>query len=301
MRISRFANVLAVFGIATTALAQSREVPGRDLLTFPIGLAAEPAGLPGSGAFGLWSPADVALPDSTTWHASLVALTTPSDLALSAQAATLSRRVGGYTVYGSWLRAAVDGIYRTDSDPLTIGNEVAYSTSVASLGAARRFGTHLTAGVAARVRTGLLEFVTRRSVALDAGLVADHLTSFDARLAAATFLASPWSTTTERASFSVAADARVSPATARYRLRAGVASLITQRGPSDTFAHAALWIGAWDVHGGLAVTDAYGSQNTRSRLGVGFTYGKYHLALAREASPADLGSSYQFALTSTWP
>jgi hypothetical protein len=301
VRISRIANVLGALCIVAGAHAQSREVPGRDLLAFPIGLMAEPAGLPGTGAFGVWSPADAALPDGASWRGSLVALTTPSDLAMSAQAATLSHRIGGYTVYGSWLRAAVAGIYRTDSDPLTIGNEVPYATSVGSIGAVRSFGRHLTAGVAARVRTGRIDFVSRRSVALDAGVVADHLTPFDARLAASTFLASPWATASERASISLAADARVSPEAASYRVRAGIASLVTQRGPTDTFAHAALWIAGWDAHAGLALTDAYGSQNTRSRFGLGFTYGKYHIALAREASPADLGSSYQFALTTTWP
>ena len=185
--------------------------------------------------------------------------------------------------------------------PYTAGNEVPYATSVASLGAARAFGAHLTAGLAARLRTGRLDFDSRRSVALDAGVVADHLTPVDARVAIATFLASPWSTTAERASVSFAADARVSPAAARYRVRAGIASQVTQRGPTDTFANAALWIGGWDVHAGVALTDAYGARNTRSRLGLGFTYGKYHVGLAREASPADLGSSYQFALTTTWP
>jgi hypothetical protein len=301
VRISRIANVLGAICITASARAQSREVPGRDLLAFPIGLIAEPAGLPGTGGLGVWSPADAALPVGASWRGSLVALSTPSDLSMSAQAATLSHRVGAYTVYGSWLRAAVAGIYRTDSDPLTIGNEVPYATSVASLGAARAFGAHLTAGLAARLRTGRLDFDSRRSVALDAGVVADHLTPVDARVAIATFLASPWSTTAERASVSFAADARVSPAAARYRVRAGIASQVTQRGPTDTFANAALWIGGWDVHAGVALTDAYGARNTRSRLGLGFTYAKYHVGLAREASPADLGSSYQFALTTTWP
>ena len=110
MRISRIANVLGAICITASARAQSREVPGRDLLAFPIGLIAEPAGLPGTGGLGVWRPADAALPVGASWRGSLVALSTPSDLSMRAQAATLSHRVGAYTVYGSWLRAAVAGM-----------------------------------------------------------------------------------------------------------------------------------------------------------------------------------------------
>src|ERR1035437_11111193 len=61
-------TVLTVSPLA--AWGQSGEIPGRDLLTFPIGLVAESAALGTTAGSGLWNPATALLPDGFRWRLS---------------------------------------------------------------------------------------------------------------------------------------------------------------------------------------------------------------------------------------
>src|SRR5471032_1847683 len=72
------------------AWAQSGEVPARDLLSFPIGLTAEPAALGTITGAGLWNPATALLPDGSRWRVSASAMSAPSDISVSAQIFTLA-------------------------------------------------------------------------------------------------------------------------------------------------------------------------------------------------------------------
>src|SRR5579862_3580064 len=109
---------------------QATAVPGRDLLSFPIGLTAEPAALGVLAGNGLWNPATIYLSDSSRWRLSAASMSAPADIAASAQVGSLATRWRGTTVAVTVAHASVSGLLRTDTDPLAIGNDVTYSTLV---------------------------------------------------------------------------------------------------------------------------------------------------------------------------
>ena len=136
------------------AWGQSGEIPGRDLLTFPIGLTAEAPALGTTAGTGMWNPATALLPDGSHWRLSASAMNAPSDIAVTAQLFSLST-VWRNTTFGlSVARASVSDILRTDTDPQSIGDPVPYGTTMISLVAARRLSSHLSVGVALRDRAG---------------------------------------------------------------------------------------------------------------------------------------------------
>src|ERR1035437_1204296 len=67
------------------AWGHSGEIPGRDLLPFPVGLTAEAPALGTTAGTGLWNPATALLPDGFHWRLSAAAMNAPSDIAVSAQ------------------------------------------------------------------------------------------------------------------------------------------------------------------------------------------------------------------------
>ena len=89
------------------AWGQSGEIPGRDLLTFPVGLMAEAPALGTIAGTGLWNPATALLPDGFHWRLSAAAMNAPLDIAVAAQlfsvAAEWRRTTFGLRVTRAWV------------------------------------------------------------------------------------------------------------------------------------------------------------------------------------------------------
>jgi hypothetical protein len=289
-------TVLTVSPLA--AWGQSGEIPGRDLLTFPIGLVAESAALGTTGGSGLWNPATALLPDGYRWRLSASAMNAPSDIAVSAQLFSLAGTWRGTTLGLSVARAGVADVVRTDTDPQSIGNPIPYGTLVISAVAARRIMPKLTVGLAVRERSGSLDDVNRSSVSLDVGAVADHLTRGDVRVAASTFLLSPGAAASERASWLFGVDGRVVGADSVHGVRVGYALQIAQSLFTEHYFFASARWGDLELRGGPVQTDIYGGANFRIRLGVVLHYAGYTLGVAREDGVNGLAPTYQFSLSS---
>lgn len=295
-------NALALAAwLPAVGFGQSGAIPGRDLLAYPIGLASESAALPGILGVGLFNPAGATLTVSDGWRLAAAAMSTPSDIGASANSFAVARAWRGTTFTVSVLRAAVDGLVRTDADPLTVGNDVTYATSLASVGASRRVWPHLALGVALRRREGQLDVDRGSGIAADAGIVADHLTRLDARIGVSTFLLTPFRRNEEPPTVVVGGDARVAGRDSLQSVRAGLSFATTSGRTSEQFAFVGARYNAWELRGGVAHTDAYGATNLRGRVAVAVHYGRYIVGVAREGSPADLGASYQFVLSSRLP
>jgi len=280
------------------AWAQSGEIPGRDLLSFPIGLSAEAAALGTTSGSGLWNPATALLPDGFNWRLSVAAMNAPSDIAVSAQLFSITGRWRGTTLGVSVTRASVSNILRTDTDPESIGDPVPYGTTVVSLVGARRLSSHLTIGVAVRERNGSLDDVSKSGVSTDVGVVAEHLTPWDLRLGASSFLLSPGSAATERASWLFGLDGKVAGADSTHSVRVGYSLQVAQALFTEHYIFAsARWAGL-EVRGGPVQTDIFGGANLRMRLGIIVHYGGYNIGVAREDGVNGLAPTYQFSLTS---
>ena len=295
-------NALALAALLPSAgLGQSGTVPGRDLLAYPIGLAAEAAALPGILGAGLFNPATATLSAADGWRLAAAAMSSPSDVGASANGFAVGRAWRGTTFTVSVLRAAVGGLVRTDADPLTVGNDVTYATSVASIAVSRRCSPHIVWGVALRRRDGQLDTDRGSGLSADAGIVADHLTRFDVRIGASTFLLTPFRRGEEPPTVVVGGDARVAGRDSLRSVRAGLSLATTSGRTSEQFVFVGARYHAWELRGGAARTDAYGASNLRGRMAVAVHYGRYVVGVAREGSPGDLGASYQFVLSSRLP
>jgi hypothetical protein len=290
------------FALVTTlpvlARAQSRQIPGRDLLDFPLGLTAEAAPLATQSGAGLWNPATAFLADSNRWRLGAAAMNTADDIGISAQLGFVAGAWRGTTFGLTIARAVVADLLRTDADPSSIGNEVPYSTLVISAIAARRLIPHIIGGLALRIRTGQLDDINRTGASLDLGILADHLTGNDIRIGASTFLLSPLGSGRELASLLLGADARVLGADSVHAVRAGYALTSTPGLSAEHYLFAAARWSQFEVRCGPVRTDIYGAFNTRLRLGVAVRHGGYVLAVSREDSANGLAPTYHFSLTS---
>lgn len=292
-----------IFGVGTAALCaaslRAQEVPGRDLLLFPVGTLAEPQALATAAGLSFWNPAAGALDDSSRARGTIAALTTPADQGASLQLVDLSARFpAGITASISAVHGSVDGLVRTDDSPLG-GADIAYGTWVLSAGVSRR-QDRVTVGLAARHRTGRLDGDRRGALGLDAGVVADGLLGVDARLAASSFLWRP-AASEERTTFSLAGDARVWGPDAHHQLRAGYAYGHTESLAREHYLFAS---GRWDgieARAGVAKLRAFGAETHRLRLGVGLHRARYLVGVAREEGGAGLDAIYQFTLSATLP
>jgi hypothetical protein len=288
-------TVLAIGPLA--AWGQSGEIPGRDLLTFPLGLTAEAPALGNTAGTGLWNPATALLPEGFHWRLSVAAMNAPTDIAVAAQLFSVAGEWKNTTIGLSVARASVSDILRTDTDPQSIGNPVPYSTTVISLVGARRLTPHLTVGVALRERNGALDDVNRSGISVDVGAVADHLTRFDVRVGASSFLLSPGSAGAERPSWLLATDGRLAGADSSHGLRVGYSLQVAQSLFTEHYLFASARWGDWEVRGGPLRTDIYGETNVRVRLGVVLHYAGYKVAVAREDGVNGLAPTYQFSLS----
>jgi hypothetical protein len=289
-------TVLTISPLA--AWGQSGEIPGRDLLTFPVGLTAEAPALGTTAGTGLWNPATALLPDGFHWRLSAAAMNAPSDIAVAAQLFSVAAEWRRTTFGLSVTRASVSNILRTDTDPQSIGNPVPYGTTVISLVAARRLTPNLSVGVAVRERNGSLDDVSRSGVSVDAGVIAEHLTRFDVRIGASSFLLSPGAAASERASWLFGADARVAGPDSVRGIRVGYSLQVAQSLFTEHYLFASARWGDWEVRGGPVQTDIYGGANFRVRLGIVLRYAGYCIGVAREDGVNGLAPTYQFSLSS---
>ena len=287
-----------LFSLPSAAAAQSREIPGRDLLAFPLGLIAEPAPLGMQSGTGLWNPATAILPDGSRWRLTAAAMNTSDDAGVTAQLGSVSGAWRKTTFGVSVVRASVSGLVRTDADPLSIGNEIPYATLLVSGVIARRLTPHIVAGLAIRSRMGQLDNVSRTGTSLDLGFLAEHLSSRDIRLAASTFLLAPLGKNHDRSSLLAAADTRVLGTDSSHSIRAGYSLLTTTGLQSEQYVFAAGRWGQFEARGGPLRTDIYGSSNVRLRLGVSVHYAGYAVGVAREENASGLAAIYYFSISS---
>jgi hypothetical protein len=279
------------------AWGQSGEIPGRDLLTFPVGLTAEAPALGTTAGTGMWNPATALLPDGSHWRLSASAMNAPSDIAVNAQLFSISAAWRNTTFGLSVTRASVSDIVRTDTDPTSIGDPVPYGTTMVSLVAARRISPHLSVGVALRERNGTLDDVSRTGMSVDVGAVLEHLTRFDIRIGASTFLLSPGAPATERVSWLAAVDGHVAGADSVHGVRVGYSLQIAQSLFTEHYIFAAARWGDWEVRGGPVQTDVFDGANIRMRLGIVLHYAGYNVGVAREDGVNGLAPTYQFSLS----
>lgn len=280
------------------AWGQSGQIPGRDLLTFPIGLTAEAPALGVTAGSGFWNPATVLLPDGYDWRVAASAMNAPSDIAVSAQLFSIATRVRGTTLGVSVTLASVADILRTDTDPQSIGNAIPYGTAVYSLSVARRLSPHLIVGAAFRERSGTLDDVSRSGASFDLGVVAEHLTRFDVKVGASSFLFSPGTAAAEPASWIFGVDGRVAGPDSLHAVRAGYSLQVEQGLFTEHFLFASARWGDWEVRGGPVQTDIFGGANFRLRLGIILHYFGYAVGVAREDGVNGLAPTYQFSLVS---
>ena len=279
------------------AWSQSGEIPGRDLLAFPIALTAEAPALGTTSGTGLWNPATALLPDGARWRLSASAMNAPSDIAVAAQLFSVSTAWRNTTFGLSVLRSSVADILRTDTDPQSIGNPVPYGTTVVSLVAARRLTPHLIVGAALRERSGSLDDVSKTGGSLDVGVVAEHLTRFDLRAGASSFLLSPGQGASEGPSWLFALDGKIAGPDSAHGARLGYSLQVAQNLFTEHYLFASARWGDWEVRGGPVQTNIYGGSSMRMRLGIVLHYAGYNVGVAREDGVNGLAPTYQFSLS----
>ena len=277
---------------------RAQQVPGRQLFDFPLGTLAEAPALATAAGGGFWNPATVALKGADQFAFSIAALNSPIEQGVSAELGTAAYQVRpGVTAGLSFATSGVSDLLRTDTDPLSLGSAIPYSSSIISgiLAAGRGPASF---GIALRRRTGTVDRIQGRATSMDVGALVDRPRGLPVRLALASFLLSP-SRGLERASAVGAVEGYIPVAASDLRL--GVSYQQDEGGSNERFVYASARNRLVDVRGGLARQASYGTATTRLRLGVGIHYHHYLVGVAREDGTAGLGASYQFVLTTVIP
>ena len=286
-----------VLSIAAASPLLSQQVPGRDLLQFPIGSLAEAPALASATGDGLANPTSVLLPAGARFRISASALQTPAEQSVAAHAISIAAMLPAATSVGiSLVRAAVSDILLTTSDPQSIGGEVPYGTTLISAAVARQ-QERVSVGLAVRYRTGEIDGRRESAVGLDAGLIASRIPLAHARVAVSSFLWRPANRSDEQTTFNAALDARLIGSGETNEARAGYSASLTEGVSAEHYGFLSARSGVWAGRGGLARTDAYGRTNWRLRLGIGLHYANYIVGVAREETGAGLDPFYQFSLS----
>jgi hypothetical protein len=286
--------------IVLTSAAAAQQVPGRDLLEFPLGILAEAPALSSQMSGGLWNPATSTLGPSQRAAVSFAGLTTPQEQGVRLEMVGAEFRVRpSVTANMSFAQASVSDILKTETDPQSLGGEIPYGTMLLSAGAAttRR---NLSVGVTGRYRWGSLDTDHSGAFALDAGAVADRVVGTPVRLAVSTFLFSPTHKTDE-ATYLAAADIPVVRRDSSFIVRAGYSLSHTEGRGREDYAFATSAYRQIDLSAGLSQTTIYGHANRRLRLGFGLRYAGYDVAIGREDGATGFGASYQFLFTRVFP
>jgi hypothetical protein len=294
----RIALATIAGGVLFGRVLEAQLVPGRDLLSFPLGLTAEAPAFGTNAGFGLWNPASVAVPAGARLRLAVGTMNAPVDVAVQAQLATVAGRWRNGTTFAlSIASASVTDLLRTDSDPQSIGDEIPYATTLVSAIVARPLGP-VTLGIATRVRNGKLDNIARHAVSLDVGVISRGFGARDIRLAASTFLASPFSHQHERAELLTAVDGRVVGTDSLRTARAGVSASFADGLYRELYGYGSARWGRLEARGGVAHTEAFGHANWRTRLGIAFRHRGYTIGVAREETPGTLSETYQLTLSS---
>jgi hypothetical protein len=286
----------ALASISLTTPAAAQQVPGRDLLDFPLGLLAESAPLSSRMTAGLWNPATSMLSSTARAEFGFAGLTTPQEQGVRLDMIAASFRVQpALTAAVSVAQASVSDILRTETDPQSLGGEIQYGTTLLSAGVATT-RSNVTVGAAARYRWASVD--TRRSgvFAFDFGAIVDRVARTPVRLALSTFLLSP-SRSKEAPTYLAAADLPLIRRDSSFVMRGGYSFSRTDGRGREDYAFATTSYRQFDASAGVAETSVFGNRDNRWRLGVGVRYAGYTAAIARENGAAGIGGSYQFLLT----
>lgn len=293
--MSRF-TFAALASFVLTGAAAAQQVPGRDLLEFPLGLLAEAPALSARMAGGLWNPATSVLGPPGRGSIGFAALTTPTEqgVDLTMLGSTYQARPG-LTMSLSYAQASVRDIFRTTTDPQTFGSDIPYQTSLLSLGAASVHGP-VAFGVAARLRSARFDDERSSVGSLDAGVVVDRVASTPLRIAASTFLFSP-ARSREPATYEAAVDAPVLTRDSTLNVRAGYSFSHTEGLGRDDYLFGTTAYRELDASAGIAQSTVFGHTSRRLRLGVGLRYAGYGVSFGREDGAGGISASYQVLIT----
>jgi hypothetical protein len=298
LKCMRCLNFAAAAALILAGRTEAQRVPGRDLLHYPIGTLAEAPSLALDSGDGFQNPAAVHLSGATKIRGTAVALNTGTDRGVSAQLASVAVLLPQQVTVGfSAVRASINGIGHTLTDPQPIGRDIPYSTLVLSLSGARRSLEHLTSGVAVRYRTGEMNGVRRSTFGLDGGVIADRILGYDARVGLSTFLWGPGAGEGKDASFSSAFDARVIGPDSTHQARVGYSYTFADGASPGHYVFASGRYARWIARAGIAHTDVFGNADTSLRLALGVRYARYSVGLSREESAGGFDPTYQFVLS----
>jgi hypothetical protein len=295
MRRTAISSLLLV---AAPAIAAAQRVPGRDLLDFPLGTLADAPVLSTSTGLGVANPAAIWIPKGHQGRVSLAAVQTPPDVGVSVQALAFAVAVPSDVVASlSIVQASVKDIARTDADPRSLPGDIPYSTSMFSLGVARR-QENVTAGVAVRYRVGSLDDQQRGAFGLDAGVLADSLLGLPIRAGASTFLWRPANGSDEETAYAGAIDGRVVGKGPLREGRVGYSLTLVERRTVEHYFFAGGHEGPWDATAGMLRHESSGESEWSLRIGIGLRHRRYHVGVARDNTRDGIGGIYQFTLTS---
>ena len=298
LKSMRCLNFAATAAFVVAGPSEAQRVPGRDLLHFPIGTLAEAPALALDSGDGFQNPAAIRLADHARIRGTAVALNTGTDRGVSAQLAAVTVALPkDITVGLSAVRAAINGIGRTITDPQPIGRDVPYSTLVLSLSGARQSLEQVTSGIAVRYRAGEVNGVRRSTFGLDGGVLVDRVFGLDARMGLSSFLWGPGSGDGKDASFSGAVDARVIGADSTRQARVGYSYTIADGASRGHYVFMAGRFARWIGRAGIARTPVFGGNETTLRLALGLRYARYTVGLSREESAQGFDPTYQFVLS----
>ncbi len=290
--------ILAALVLAgQTSPAGAQRVPGRDLLLFPLATVDRSAALAGGIGDGLGNPAAIMLDQGERGRAGVASLQTSREqgvaIYMAAAAIHLPEKL---TVGISAAHASVNDLYRTELDPMAVGNEIEYNTTVFSAAIARRNGGRVITGLAVRYRTGVLDEQRDGAFGIDGGILVEHLSRLDASIGVATFLWRPGNDEEERTSLNLAGDLRL-VGVPRRGVRAGYGLTLTEGNERDHFGYAVGRYGRWEALAGALLSQAYGSDSWRNRLGIRVHHGEYVVGVARESADAGFSATYQFMIS----
>jgi len=296
-RMRRLA-ISALFLVAAPVAAMAQRVPGRDLLDFPLGTLADAPVLSTTTGLGLANPAAIWIPEGHRGRISLSAVQTPAEIGVSVQALAIAVALPQQVAASlSVVQGSVNDIPRTEFDPQSLPGDIPYSTSLFSIGVARRQESVM-AGVMLRYRLGSLDDQHRGAFGLDAGVLADSLLGLPIRAGASTFLWRPANGSDEETAYSGAIDARVMRGPGSREGRLGYSLTLVERRTAEHYAFAALNEGRWEATAGLLRHDSSGEGDWTMRIGIGLRHRRYHIGVARDGARDGIGGIYQFTLTS---
>src|SRR5262245_55926208 len=278
--MSRFIfAALGSLSIAGSAAAQ--QVPRPDLLEVPVGLLAEAAPLSTQMTGGLWNPATAALSPQRRAAIGFAGLISPQE-----QGVTLNFLAGAYrlrrdlTASLSVVSGSVNVIFKTDTDPTTLGGEIPYGTTLLSAGlAGMRHGVSV--GLATRYRIGNSDTENRGTFAVDGGLLVDRIGPVPLRIAASTFLFTP-SNRDREASYFAGADFPIYRRDSTIAFRIGESISHTEQRGRESYSFATAKYHQIDLSGGVSRISEFGNASNRWRLGCGVHYASYTVAIGRD-------------------